>query len=102
MISPELRTKIRALFFAEHWKVGTIAAQLGAHHEAVRHAIEADRFANAHTRLCHSRLDPFKPLITQTLEQYPRLRATRLLDMLRPRGYAGGVGILRKHVRTIR
>jgi transposase len=102
MIAPELRTKIRALFFAEHWKIGTIATQLGVHHEAVRLAVEANRFANAPTRLCHSQLDPFKPFITQTLAQYPRLRATRLLDMLRPRGYAGGVGILRTHVRTIR
>jgi hypothetical protein len=32
-------TRIRRLHFAEHWKVGTIAAQLGVHHEAVRHAI---------------------------------------------------------------
>jgi len=24
MISPELRSRIRRLFFAEHWKIGTI------------------------------------------------------------------------------
>jgi DNA replication protein DnaC len=28
--------EIRRLFFGEHWKVGTIAAQLGLHHETVR------------------------------------------------------------------
>ncbi|MFT5435257.1 MAG: hypothetical protein ACI9OJ_005974 [Myxococcota bacterium] len=27
MISAEVRTEIRRLFYAEHWKVGTIAAQ---------------------------------------------------------------------------
>ncbi len=31
MISPELRARIRRLFFAEHWKMGTIAAELGVH-----------------------------------------------------------------------
>lgn len=32
MISPELPARIRRLHFAEHWKVGTIATQLGVHH----------------------------------------------------------------------
>jgi transposase len=31
MISPELRARIRRLFFAEHWKIGTIASELGVH-----------------------------------------------------------------------
>ena len=39
MISDEQRAKIRRLFFAEHWKVGTIAAELGVHHDTVHHAI---------------------------------------------------------------
>jgi hypothetical protein len=33
MIPEELRSRMRRLFFAEHWKVGTIAAELGVHHE---------------------------------------------------------------------
>jgi transposase len=102
MISPELRARIRSLFFREHWKLGTIEAQLGVHHDAVRNAVEADRFKNTHTRLCHSRLDPFKPFVAETLAQYPRLRATRLLEMLRLRGYTGAVGIVRRHVREVR
>ena len=102
MISPELRARIRSLFFREHWKVGTIESQLGVHRDTVRHIIEADRFANTHTRLCRSRLDPFKPFLAETLTQYPRLRATRLVEMLRVRGYEGSVGIVRTFVRTIR
>ena len=102
MIPEETRVRIRALFFAEHWKVGTIAAELGVHHDVVEHAIECDRMLNAHTRLCRSQLDPFKPFLAQTLEAHPRLRATRLLEMIRGRGYAGGYGILRRYVRTIR
>lgn len=36
------------------------------------------------------------------LERYPRLRATRLYDMLRDRGYTGSVRTLRRYVRIVR
>ena len=29
MIRPAQRAEIRRLYYAEHWKIGTIAAQLG-------------------------------------------------------------------------
>ena len=35
MITPELRSRIRRLFFAEHWKIGTIAAELAVHRDTV-------------------------------------------------------------------
>ena len=44
MISDAQRAKIRRLFFAEHWKVGTIAAELGLHHDTVHLAIETRSF----------------------------------------------------------
>jgi hypothetical protein len=44
MINAETRVQIRHLFFAGHWKIGTIACELGVHADAVRHAIESDRF----------------------------------------------------------
>jgi hypothetical protein len=31
--------EIRRLHFAEHWKVGTIVAQLGEHHETVERVL---------------------------------------------------------------
>jgi Arc/MetJ family transcription regulator len=39
MIPPEQHTEIRRLYYGEHWKVGTIAAALGVHHETVRAAL---------------------------------------------------------------
>jgi hypothetical protein len=36
MIEPELRVQIRRYFFAEHWKIGTIAKQLQVHPDTVR------------------------------------------------------------------
>ena len=89
MISPELHAQIRRLFFAEHWRVNTIAAQLGVHHDTVRRAVESERFIRPGTQIRPSALDPYKAFITATLEQYPRLRATRLWAMVRERGYPG-------------
>jgi len=39
MITPAQHAEIRRLYFGEHWKVGTIAAALGVHHDTVRAAI---------------------------------------------------------------
>src|SRR5437879_3164863 len=102
MISPEQRAEIRRLYYAEHWRVGTIATTLGVHHDTVRHAIEADRFIRPGAQIRPSVLDPYKPFVLATLEQYPRLRATRLYEMLGARGYAGSVVQVRRWVRTVR
>lgn len=101
MISEECRSRIRRLFFAEHWKVGTIAAELGVHHEAVKHAVCLDRFVNR-CRVVPSALDPYKPFIVETLEKHPRLRATRIHRMVKERGYPGSVVQVRRFIRTVR
>jgi AraC-like DNA-binding protein len=41
MISPETCAQIRRYFYAEHWKIGTIARQFGVHPDTVRRAIES-------------------------------------------------------------
>ncbi len=102
MISEELRSRMRRLFFAEHWKVGTICAELGVHHDTVSHAIEASRFINVKYRAQDSVLEPYKSFIQLTLKDHPKLLATRLFDMITPRGYAGSVVQLRRYVRAIR
>lgn len=101
MIGEDLRAEIRRLFFAEHWKIGTIAAELGVHHETVRRALEVDRFVS---RGQHrpSALDPHLAFIAETLEQHPRLRATRVHEMLVARGYEGSVVQTRRAVRRLR
>ena len=103
MIDDEQRARIRRLFYAEHWKVGTIAAELGVHHDTVSRAIEAERFIHtAEGRVVASILDPYKAFINDTLAQHPRLRASRLFEMIRQRGYAGGEVVVRRYVRKIR
>lgn len=103
MISVELIAQIRRLFFAEHWKIGTIAAQLSLHPDTVRGAIGSDRFNLKRAASARAALtDPYLEFITQTLAQYPRLRATRLDEMLRQRGYTGSQVQLRRVVRLLR
>src|SRR5713101_2948448 len=84
MISNEQVAHIRHLFHAEHWKVGTIAAELHLHPDTVRIALDTDRF-RSHPRLRDRLTDPYLGFLRQTLQQYPRLRATRLFHMIRPR-----------------
>jgi transposase len=102
MIAPDLHAQIRRLFYAEHWPVNTIAAQLGVHHDTVRRAVESERFIRPGIQVRPSALDPFKAFIQATLEQYPRLRATRLWAMVRERGYPGSVIQVQRYVRTVR
>ena len=40
MITPAQRAELRRLYYGKHWKMGTIAAQLGLHRETVRAAVE--------------------------------------------------------------
>src|SRR5690349_16779771 len=101
--SAEQRARMRRLFYAEHWKIGTIAAELGVHHDTVRRAIEAERFAGrTEARVVESILDPYKAFINDTLAQHPRLRASRIFDMIRERGYGGSEVVVRRYARRIR
>ncbi|MEQ1812691.1 MAG: IS21 family transposase, partial [Terricaulis sp.] len=104
MISLELLADIRRLYFAEHWKIGTIADQLKLHPDTVRRALETERFNHWRGRAVPrvSMLDPYLPFLRETLAQYPRLRATRFYEMLRGRGYPGSVVQLRRVVRSLR
>ena len=102
MMDAAQRARIRRLFYAEHWKVGTIASELGVHRDAVRHAIEVDRFVAAGTIVRPTMLDPYKGLVGKILEDHPRLRATRLFEMLRVRGYPGSITQVRRYVQGVR
>jgi len=101
MISPEIRVQIRRYFFAEHWKIGTIAQALNVHPDTVRRAIEAERYRHAEP-MRPSIIDPYLPFVRQVLKQYPRLRATRIYQIIRDRGYSGSVEQLRRTVALLR
>jgi transposase len=100
VIEPGLIARIRQLYYAEHWKVGTIAAELGLHAETVKGALsEAPRAALPPRP---SPVDDYQGFIEEVLRQHPRLRATRLFEMIRLRGYVGSVRQLRRRVTRLR
>jgi len=102
VIDAAQRARIRRLFYAEHWRVGTIASELGVHHDTVRLAVEVDRFGSAGTQIRPTLLDPYKGLIGKILDDHPKLRATRIFQMLEARGYPGSVVQLRRYVAGVR
>jgi transposase len=100
-VPAETEAEIRRLHFAEHWPVGTIASQLGVHEDVVKRVLglcERTGPIVARARLT----DPYVDFIKQTLANYPRLRATRVFDMVKARGYKGSVRTLREYVREVR
>lgn len=100
--TPEVEAEILRLHHAERWPVGTIAAQLGLHPDTVRRVLGLGD-ARAPGAPPKPRLvDPWRGFIGETLARYPRLRSTRLYDMLRERGYPGGQRTLRRYVAEVR
>jgi transposase len=102
MLAAEIVAEIRRLYYAEHWRVGTIASQMGVHPDAVRRALHREVGALAPAPPRPRQIDPFLPWLKETLERYPRLHATVLHRMLRERGFTGGVVHLRRVVRQLR
>jgi len=89
MIARALEAEILRLYHAEHWRVGTIAAQVGVHHTTVRRVLAQAGLGAGRGSLRPSIADPFIAFIVETLERYPRLRASRLYQMVKSRGYPG-------------
>lgn len=89
MISRELEAEIVRLYHAEHWPVGTLARQLHIHHDTVRRVLGQAGIAAAVKYTRPSIVEPFLPFMLETLERYPTLRASRLYQMVRERGYPG-------------
>jgi transposase len=100
-ISEAVEAEIRRLHFAEHWPVGTVASQSGVHADVVRRVLKLD-MPRTPVRERLLLVEPYKEFIEQTLKKYPTLRATRLYDMVKPRGYSGEVRTLRSYVAGVR
>lgn len=98
----DTEAEIRRLFFAEHWKRGTIAAQLHVHPDVVTRTLGSFGPKAGTPRPDARVLEPYLGVIDETLERYPRLVSTRLYDMICERGYGGSLRSLRRHVRAVR
>src|SRR5436190_4154529 len=100
MIAPQTVAQIRRLFYAEHWKVGTIAAELQLHPDTIKNALRI--ILPVSRTPVPGVTEPYAAFIRETLQRHPRLRATRLLEMLRDRGFTGSLHQLRRQVKVLR
>jgi transposase len=101
-LSVTLQAEIVRLYHAEHWRIGTIAAQLGVHHSSVRRVLSAAGITLPVISPRRSALDPYVPFIIETLERYPTLSAARLYEMVAERGYTGSPHHFRHRVARYR
>ena len=98
----KVEAEIRRLYFAEHWKRGTIASELGVHFDTVVRVLGSFGPKAGSPRPDARVLDRYIPFVDETLARHPRLVSTRILDMLVERGYTGSLRSLRRYVRDAR
>lgn len=101
-IDKALEAKILRYHFVEQWGVNTIANQLGVHHSTVDRVLTQAGLPKAERTRQASIVDPYHPMIIETLEQFPKLTAARLYDMAKVRGFTGGHSQFRAHVAQLR
>jgi len=102
MISRALEAEILRLHDSEHWLIGTIATQLRLHHSTVRRVLAQAGVPVAQTTVRPSIAGPYVAFIVATLTKYPTLRASRLYQMVRERGYPGAPDHFRAIVAQLR
>lgn len=97
-----VEAEIRRLYYAEHWKRGTLVAQLGVHADVVERVLGRPGPRPKPTVMLAPALDPYVGFIDETLTRYPKLVGTRVHDMLRERGYDGSLRTLRRYLLRVR
>jgi len=100
-LSAETEAEILRLHHAEQWRIGTIARQLGIHHDAVRRVL-AQAGTPSPTVTRARKVDPYLGFLREKLGDYPRVPASVLFNMCRERGYLGSERQLRQIVRSLR
>jgi transposase len=88
-LTPEIEAQILRHYHAECWRIGTIASQLNVHRDSVARVLTQAGLPALGPVRRPSAIDPYLPFILETLTQFPRLRASRLYDMVKARGYPG-------------
>jgi transposase len=79
-----------------------IARQLHISRKTIKKYLQNPLAKNTVRKPRSSKLDPFKPVIRELLEQWPRASAVVIGQRIRPLGYAGGRSILQQYLATLR
>src|SRR5580765_8082351 len=102
MIPKETEAEIVRLYYGEKWPIGTIAGQLGLHHTTVQRVLRQTGVESKLVAPRPSMADPYVPFIVEQLEKDPGLRASRLFEMVKARGYPGRGDHFRRVVGRLR
>ena len=101
-VTAEESASILRLHHVEQWPVGTIATELGRHHDTVERVLAQSGLPVTKQSPRSRLVDPYLPFLQETLAKHPRLRASRLWVMVRERGYVGSKSGFRAVVSRLR
>jgi transposase len=88
---------------SEKFSRRAIARRLGIHRRTVRRALaHINHPPKRSSRNRGSIIDPFRGWVLAKLQQYPELKSPRIFDMLKERGYEGGLSLVRQTVAQLR
>jgi transposase len=93
--------EMHRLFGGEHWSMRRIARHLRVGARTVKKYLQ-NPVPLPLPRSRSSKLDPFKPVITELLEQDSHAPGAVILQRLQAVGYSGGHTILRDYLRQVR
>jgi transposase len=100
---PSRMAEVLKLSLVEGLSVRAISRKLSMSRKTVRRILgrtsTKPKAPRAHKAVL---LSPFEPTIRKLLDATPELKAPAVLERLRPLGYAGGLTILREHLRQAR
>src|SRR5215831_2030706 len=101
MLTTHQINDLHRLYWSEHWPIRKIERHLRMSWRTIKKYLHAPAQAPTH-RQRDSKLDPFKPTITEWLEKDPIATAAVIEQRLRLLGYRGGHTILREYVHAAR
>lgn len=101
-VSALVEADIARLYYREHFKVGTICAQLEVHPDVVKRVLGLLPEPCGERKAPFPTLAPYTGFIADTLKEYPQLCSTRLYDMLCERKYQGSPRTVRRYVQAVR
>jgi transposase len=101
MLTPDQINTIHHLHWAEQWPLRKIARHLHIGRRTVAKYLATPAPAPSR-RDRTSKLDPFKPAITELLEKDPTATSAVIAQRLRQLGYQGGITILKDYLHAVR
>jgi transposase len=101
MLTPDQISEIHRLHLVEKWSLRKMAKHLRIGRRTLSKYLNAPAQKPARRERA-SKLDPFRAVIGELLQQDPTANAPVIAQRLRPLGYDGGITVIKDHLRTVR